>query len=126
MSLCNKIRRKHRKVCIGDLDTLINIKARDEVVRNFVSKEEFTTVSSPWALWETVKGIEVFDETNTSERATDIAIIRYDPTVTKEFFVELDGENFRILEVEDFDRRKEWLLITMTNRGTVTKEVNDG
>jgi len=125
MPKCVKIRRKHRKVCIGDLNTQIIIKSRDSNPQNFVPSVGFTIVSTPWALWQTVRGEEIFDDTNTSERVTDTAIIRYDATITKEFFVELDSKNYRILDVEDFERRAEWMLLLMTNRGITTKEVND-
>lgn len=124
MGKCQKIRRKHRKICIGDLDTLISIKSRNTVTKNFLPDVGFAVVSQPWALWETVRGEEVFDDSDTGEQVTDIAIIRYDASITKEFFVELEGENYRILDVEDLERRHEWTKLSLTNRGITSKEVN--
>lgn len=125
MPKCIQIKRKHRRVCIGDLDTFIKIKTRDNELKNFKSKVNFATHSDVWALWETVRGVEIFDDTNTSEIATEKVIVEFDPDITKEFFVELDGKNFRILEVEDLERRKEWTLMMLTDRGIKTKAVNE-
>ena len=125
MPQCKKIRRKHRQICIGDLDTLISIKTRVSNPKNFLPDVAFTELSAPWALWETLNGVEVFDETNTAEEATDMAIIRYDARVTKEFFVELNGKNFRILKAEDFERRQEWTKLLLTDRGPIDRAVND-
>ena len=125
MGKCTHIRRKHRKVCLGDLDTLITVKNRVTEFKDCSPSVTFTTHSEPWALWETVRGLKIFDDTDTEVNVTDKAIIQYDATITTEFFVELDGINYRILSVEDLDRRNEWLELLLTSRGVTTKAVND-
>lgn len=124
MPTCTYKKRRHRKVAIGDLDTRIQILSREMGSTNFKPSEDFTCHAEPWALWETLKPEKIFDETNTSDEPTDIAIIRYDPEVTKEFFVEMDDQYYRILETEDLDRRQEWLMLIMTHRGAPTKVTN--
>ena len=126
MAKCTPIRRKHRKVCIGDLDTLINIFTRDTTPQNFVATVNFTIhTEDVWALWETVDGVEIFDDTNTGTIATEKVLIPYDAAITKEFFIKLEGVFYRILKVENFERRYEWLKMMLTERGVDTKKVND-
>jgi hypothetical protein len=125
MPRCIKIRRKRRQVCIGDLDTLVTIKSRVTTTKNFVASVVFQVHSAPFVMWETIEGVEIFDETNTGTISTDMIILRNDATVTKELFVELDGVHFRILSVEDLDRRNEFMVLMLTERGVNTKGVND-
>lgn len=125
MPNCTKIRRKHRKVCLGDLDTQIAIKTRATELKNGIPVAGFITYSQPWALWETVRGLKVFDDTDAEVNVTDRAIVAYDPALTVEFFVELDGVNYRIISAEDYDKRNEWTELLLTSRGITTKAVND-
>ena len=125
MPECIRVKRKFRKVCIGDRDTFIKIKTRDSEIKNSRVTETFATHSDVFSLWETIKGVEIFDDTNTATIATEKVIVEFDPAITKEFFVEKDGKNFRILQVEDLERRKEWTTMMLTDRGVTTKAVND-
>jgi SPP1 family predicted phage head-tail adaptor len=125
MPVCKQIKRKHRKICIGDLDEIIVLKTRSTGFNDCDPTPTFVTHSEPWALLETVSGESVFDDTNTEVEVTDVAYITFDATVTRELFAEFNGDNYRILTVEDLDRRNEWMKLKMTSRGVTSKAVND-
>lgn len=126
MAKCIKIQRKHRKVCIGDLDTFIDIFTRTETTQNFLADVNFTIHQADVeVLWETIKGVEIFDETNVGTISTERIFMPYDADITKEFFIKLEGVFYRILDVEDLERRNEWLKLMLTERGVDTKAVND-
>ena len=125
MSRCVKVNRRHKKVCIGDLDTQITLKTRVSEIKNSVPVVGFAVQSQPWALWETVRGLKVFDDTDTEVNVTDRAVVPYDAAITSEFFVELDGVNYRVISAEDWDKRKEWTELLLTSRGDAVKAVND-
>lgn len=125
MPACERVRRRKKKICVGDLDTKIIIKRRTSGAQGFSATNQFAIHSEPFALWETVRGIAVFDEANTQTTATEMVIIRYDAAVTKEFFVELDSINYRILSAENIDKRDEWTELLLTSRGDKSLPVNN-
>jgi len=120
---CQFLRRKHRKVCIGDLNTLITLQTRDIVAPIFNEvdfDENFQDFSVPevWALVETATGKAVFDGVDTDINITHMIIIRFDATVTSETWVELDdGRRLDIQFTEDLEERHEWLMMFCTLRG---------
>ena len=123
MPKCQFLRRKHRKVCIGDLNTLITLQTRDIVAPIFNEvdfDENFQDFSVPevWALVETATGKAVFDGVDTDINITHMIIIRFDATVTSETWVELDdGRRLDIQFTEDLEERHEWLMMFCTLRG---------
>lgn len=123
MSRCIRIKRKNRKVCLGDLDTLITLENRAIQAPDFDTvdfDEEFTPTNDPvWALLETVTGKTFFDGVSTEQDITDWIYIRFDETVTAETWVKLDnGSRLDILRVNNLDRRSEFMLLECTDRGT--------
>ena len=122
MANCNFIRRKHRKVCIGDLDTLIILQSRDIEAPVFDAvdfDENFTDFPDPvWALVETAIGKSVFDGVDTDVNITHKITIRFDTTVTSETWIQFDdGRRFDVQFTENMEERNEWLLMFCTVRG---------
>lgn len=128
MANCTYKKRKHRKVCIGDMDTLILLQNRAIVGPTDGGvdfTEDFSDTGEVWALVETVTGLTVFDGTNTEVVVTHQFYVNYDPTIeANSSWIELDGEKYNILTVEDLDERHEILLLNANLRGTTTKQVN--
>ncbi len=129
MSNCKFIRKKNRRLCIGDLiDWIIihnrQIKAPDFDAIDF--DEDFTPVvpESPgrWSMINTIHGKTWFDGVSTEERVTHEIGIEFDPGVTSENWVEFEGQRLDILEINPLDERKEFMLLICTNRGLITKE----
>lgn len=122
MSRCIRIKRKNRKVCLGDLDSLITLENRAIQAPDFDTvdfDEEFTSPNPPVsAMMQTVNGKTFFDGVSTETDITDWIYIRFDVTVTAETWVKLDdGSRLDILRVEDLDRRSEFMLLHCTDRG---------
>ena len=123
MPKCKFIKRKHRKVCIGDLDTLITLQTRDIVAPVFDEVDfdedfqDFPT-AQVWALVETATGKAVFDGIDTDVNITHIITIRYDVNVTSETWIDFDdGRKLDIQFTEDLEERHEWLMLFCTLRG---------
>lgn len=120
MPSCQFIKRKHRKICIGDLDTLIKLQSRDIVSPVFGDvdfDEDFQDTSEVWALIKTQTGKTVFDGVDTDFNITHGMTIRFDPSVTTETWVELDSRKFDIMMLENLEERNEFLLLFCTVRG---------
>lgn len=123
MAKCSPIRRKHRKVCLGDMDSVVKIQNRAIAAPAFglVDFGEAFSDADPaaWALIETVSGEAVFDSTNTERSVTHHLYINFDVTVTEESWVELDdGAKLDVVTVEDLEERHEFMLLRCSNRGT--------
>lgn len=117
---CQFIKRKHRKVCVGDLDTLVKIQSRDIVSPLFNAvdfDEDFQDQSEVWAMIETQNGKTIFDGVGTDINITHKITIRFDPTVTAERWVEIALRKFDIVLAENFEERDEWLLLLCKERG---------
>jgi head-tail adaptor len=129
MARCQKLRRKKRTVCAGDLDTLIDIQCRalDDGFDDPEETESFTTVDSPWAMVETLRGVFVVDSVNGGDiEATHRFTIRFPDTVTTgENWVLANNKRYRILDQQNFEERNEWLQILCTERGAVGMEAAD-
>ena len=120
MPKCSFVKRKHRKICIGDLNTLIKLQSRDIVEPDFDSvdfDENFVDTSEVWSLVETATGKTVFDGVDTDINVTHMIFVRFDVTVTSETWVELESRRLDILFTENLENRGEWLLLMCTDRG---------
>lgn len=127
MSECKVIRRKRRRICIGDMDTKVSLQTRSlqpPEAGSFDFDETFTTVDDVWALVETVRGETVFDGSNTEQDITHHFYVRYIPNITFENWVQVDGIRYDIIDVENLDNRNEFYLIRCNLRGSNTVEVN--
>jgi len=123
MPVCSQINRKRRKVCIGDLDSLITLENRNIQAPEFDEidyDEVFVPSATVWALLETVRGKTFFDGANTEVDVTHWVYINYDSTVTAETWIKLeDSRRLDILRVENLDERSEFMLLHCVDRGAV-------
>jgi len=117
---CVFLRRKHRKVCIGDLDNLIKLQNRSIEAPLFEEvdfDEDFQDHAEVWAKIETAAGKVVFDGVDTDVNVTHLITIRYDAAVTSETWIEFEGRRIDIVAVEDLEERHEWMLLLCNHRG---------
>ena len=126
MAKCKRIDKPHRKICAGSLRKLIKVQTRDITSpADCVDFDEtFADLESVFAMVETRTGETIFDDTNTEQVVTHRIYIRFLPTVTAETWLEIDGDKYDILNVENLDHRNEYLLLRCNKRGTNTKKVN--
>ena len=124
MPQCQTIRRKHRKVCIGDLDSKIKVQVRalTAPTSGVDSSQTFTDTAEVWAMIETARAGETwFDDVGEEFDVTHNFYIIYRADVSAETWLEFDGQRFDILAVENLDERKEFLKLRSTNRGLTSK-----
>lgn len=131
MPKCTRIRRKHRKVCIGDLDNQINV-VRRSLSKGMDSKEEAVFVpvlANAWAKIETLRGVFVVDQVNGGDQEATHRFTIVFPEgieISGELWVQFDGKNYRILDQDDFEERHEFLDLMCTVRGDQTKDAANG
>lgn len=121
MPRCETIKRRHRRVCVGDLDSEIIIENRSITEPVFSSPdftESFTSPTTIWAMIETVNGKTFFDGVNTESVITHHIYINYDASVTAESWVRIGSNRLDILHVENLDGRSEFMRLVCTDRGT--------
>lgn len=127
MPSCSSIKRKQRKVCIGDLDTEITIQSRSIASpdSNGVDFDEtFTGKATVWALVNTVSGKTMFDGSGVERDVTHEIYIRYVSGVTSEDWILLNGKRLDILPVEDLDERNEFMKLNCSFKGTSANKIN--
>lgn len=129
MSSCQRIRKKHRRVCVGDMKDPIQLQNRDIVAPVFNTvdfNENFEPIDplvpDTLSLIETVTGKVFFDGVNTETTVTHIIYIPYQQAVTAETWIIFENRRIDILQVEDLEERHEFLKLTCTERGLVSKE----
>ena len=124
MPQCIRIKRRHRKQCVGDLKDELFIRDRaivPPVAGDPDFDESFTANVTIWAGINTVTGKTFFDGVNGDVNITHVIYIRWDSTVNAESWVELlDGTRLRILAIENLEERNEFLKLTCTERGLNT------
>ncbi len=120
MAQCKFIKRSHRKICAGDLDTEITLENRDIVpplAGEVDFEEDFTNSVPVFSKVETTIGKTVFDGVNTDTVITHKITIRFDSTVTTETWILLNGNRINIVQTENLEQRNEWLFLLCTDRG---------
>ncbi len=128
MRQTTRIRKNIRKVAIGDMVDRITIYNRTMTppVNGSVDfTENFTGPRAVWACVNTVSGKTFFDSTNTEHVVTHEIHIRWLTGITSESWIDLiDGTRLKILPTEDFEIRKDFMLLKCTERGPNSKAVN--
>ena len=131
MAICSSIRKKRRKVCVGDMRDVVILQNRNITppIFNTVDFDESfepinATNNESLALVETTTGKTFFDGVNTDTPITHIIYIMYDSTVTAETWVEFEGRRIDILAVEDFDERHMFMKLTCLDRGLISKNAS--
>jgi len=127
MPVCKRIVRKHRKVCIGDLNELICLRGRELTPpeSGVDATEEFEdTIPEEWAMVETPKGETVFDGSNTEVDVTHKFTISFTEGITSETWVLFKDKHYDILNVENLEERDEWLILRCNDKGTTDNQAN--
>ena len=126
MPKCIKIKRKHRQVCIGDIDEEIEIQTRAISTKIGADNEDyvFTTVLTLWALVETLKDVFIIDEVVGGDIPISHKLIirKPDEAITSSNWVLLNNERYRIVVQTDYDERGEYLELMCTRRGDEDRE----
>ena len=124
MSSCVKIKKKNRKVCTGDLRDRIILQNRDIAPEEIDFTENFSNDIEVWAMIETKRGLDSFDGVNLENIITNNIYIRFLAGVTEETWILFDDRRFDIMDVENLDERKTFLLLRCKERGQKDIPVN--
>lgn len=127
MAQCKKIYRQIKRVCSGSLNKKIKLKIRAITAPSGDSVdfgETFTDFITTWAMVQTKNGIVVFDDTNTAQKLSHEFYIRYIPNITFEKWLEYDGKNYNILNVENLNEENRFYLLQCNERGSTGANAN--
>jgi len=115
-----KSRLTHRGARIGDMRHRIILHNRSIVPPIFDSvdfEQGFDGIES-WAAVKTTNGKITLDGVGQEQDVTHELFIRYDYNVTSEMFIQMeDGRRLRILNVEDYEERHEYMRLLCKERG---------
>lgn len=121
-----KKKRKNRGLCLGDLNKKIFLKT--QAISLATADESFGSDIDPWVpVWasvETTRGDQIFDGTNLINSVTHKFSIRYRQGLTQEHLVQFEGIIYRIVDVEDFEEKHDWMVLSCVKRGDKDVEVN--
>ena len=130
MSVSSRFRKKTTKLCLGDLDTVVNIYKRNLKVPKDVKYNLNIELirENVWVMWDVKEnGVELFDGVNQSiGTATDIIKLHYDKDFRTDFdYIELDGKLYEVLLSDWLDTRcKEFIVLYCVMKGDKNKKVN--
>ena len=129
MARCQKIRRKKRAACSGDLRDEIILWDRDIKAPAFGEAEQTQTYSNGFTVWSsinTIEGKEIFNGAQLVGVKTHSILIRFDAgrNITAENVVEFKGNYYDILGVQNLEERDEWLELSCGILGDKTQENN--
>ena len=125
MPKCQKIQRKKRQICIGDMNEQILLQDRgigEPLFGSVDFTEDFTNNDKVWASVETVSGKTFFDGVGEEILITHEFLIRYDASVSAETWISWNSRRFDILTTEDYDERNEFMKLICSERGSKTIE----
>lgn len=128
MPKCTTIRKKHRQVCVGDLEDFgtVNSRALSKANSGDVDfAETFTEKLQLFMLIESKRGETIFDEVDVEQVVTHHIYVPFIDGLTSEDWIDVETKRFDIIDVEDLDNRHEFQLCRCTNRGLATKEATD-
>lgn len=131
MTICVKINGKKRRLCGDELDRILILQNRtitapiggDDVDYG----EAFDDLSddTPCMIKTRPVGTTFFGGVTNTEETIDIEFyIRFEEGISTETWIEFEGDRYRILHVEDLDKRHEWLKLVCTERGDKGNAVN--
>jgi hypothetical protein len=133
MAQCKKIRKPHRKVCVGDMDDVVVFQFRNisaPIFNTVDFTEDFTNMDeeSPdsFALITTPNGKTWFDGVATEFKVTHEIYVPFDERITSEIWLTIEGESedhrVDILSVNDLENRHEIMLLTCNDQGLVNRD----
>ena len=120
-------RARFRKVPVGDMRTPVIIH-QAEILAPTVGVDlgrTITNIIEPW--WckvTTVSGVYIFDSSNIEQVITHDFQGRYQSGIDRDMVIEWSGEYYKIISVENFENRNEFLRLRCTIRGAISSEVN--
>lgn len=124
---CVKKRVNGNDYCIGDLkhravflDREITPRGDDDIDFSEVFKNNTTR----WVGIETVKGIDIFDNTNIIGVASHRIVARYESDLFTKRWILFDSKYFRILQRTNTGENKEWIEFLCVERGDSSKNSN--
>lgn len=126
MAKCQRIRRKKRRICVGDMNERITINDRDWEPQDDAPTGKIV-LSNPievWSMVATLIGTTTFDEVNDEQVATHDFFIRYMAGVTAEKWVTFRDRVYDILRVEELDGRRDFIRLRCNERGGASVAVN--
>ena len=112
---------------IGDMRTRISIFQRKMTAPTSGSAsftQSHILIDNVWSAVETLKGSEIFDDTNVKSTMTHRFTIRFRSDVNTKNIIQFDGNSFKILEADNADLRKRFLFISCELLGDQTFEAN--
>jgi len=115
------------KVPLGQLDKLIDIRARNigSAVSNSLKFDEFfTLLHNVPAKVETVSGLAVFGESNQIRAVTHIFTVCFVTDLNIDTWVNFKGRDFDIIDIENLAEQDLFLKIRCSERGVDTLPVN--
>jgi hypothetical protein len=124
------ITRPHRKPAIGDLRTPVKLQTRSIDSPDFEGAdfdELFSDVPETPASVRTLRDQTRFDGVSQDERITHEVLVRYCDDVNDSqtwIFVCHSGDRLKVLGVENFEERNEWLLLDCQFRGHSDQEAS--
>lgn len=128
MPSLERMKRKRRRVCIGDLDSRVRVLHRSQVPPVSGSADAafaFQSVALDgyvWAMIETSGGRTVFDGVANDRRVTHVVTIRNLSGVTSASWVLLeDGTRLDVVLAEGLDERGEFIRLLCDARGSDAK-----
>jgi len=109
---CVKIQGRKRQLCLGDLDRLIFMYTKSIENGGGVDYvNDFTDQKKKYAMVSTQDGVTIFDDKNIEMVISHYIYILYDAWVTAEKWIQFDSNQYRIVKVQDFDERHEFMLL---------------
>ncbi len=102
----------------------VEIFDRNERIINGRSSEVFTSIDTDTAIVKTLKGVTVFDSTNTERVATHRLCLAYRADVGAEQWVKLGTKYLKILTHSNVCEDSEKLVLVCTERGEDSKIAN--
>jgi hypothetical protein len=126
MAICTKIRRKLKKVCIGQMNRrfVVNLRQIQPPTSDSVDFSElFTPQKTVWGMLETIEGLTIFDDTEIEQVVTHNVYIRYIAGTTPEKWLKLLSVNdtpdvyLNVLKVENFGENNEFFRMRCNLRG---------
>ena len=151
VAVCDKIRRKSTRVCIGSLNHKVKIFTRTLTPPSGSSVdflENFVEDKIVWGMIDTVTGVAEFDETNVEMAViTHDVYIRYIPSITFEKWLTIEigrkqenvfpmiwpfkfgstpiDKRLRIIRVQNYQENNKFYRLRCTVRGIDTLPVNE-
>ena len=124
MPTLHRLKRKRRRVCVGDLDTRVQIETRSQVpppIGVVDAEFLFSPISGDgyvWARVETLSGRTVFDGVSQDRRVSHSVVIRTLAGADAEVWVKLaDGTRLDVVQAEAYDERGEFTELLCDARG---------